>query len=106
MKTKYQQNLTATALTFVLAATVTAARADDTVATPASTPTAAPVTSPGMTAPDTMNEDSWQFGVTVPLWAPQINGNATIRGRQQDVNVNFSELKDHLDTSLALALTA
>jgi hypothetical protein len=34
--------------------------------------------------------DAWQFGVTVPLWAPQINGNVTVQGRQQDVNVNFT----------------
>jgi hypothetical protein len=51
-------------------------------------------------------KDTWQFGVSVPLWAPQINGDATIRGHQQNVNVSFSELKDHLDASFALGLNA
>ena len=51
-------------------------------------------------------DDSWHFGVSVPLWAPQINGNATVRGHQQDVDVSFSQLKDHLDASFALGLDA
>jgi hypothetical protein len=50
--------------------------------------------------------DAWQFGVTVPLWAPQINGNVTVQGRQQDVNINFSQLREHLDASFALAVEA
>jgi hypothetical protein len=106
MKTTHIQSLIATALVGALASVVTTARADDTVATPVATPTAAEAASPTMDSTAATGEDSWQFGVTVPLWAPQINGNATIRGRQQDVNVSFSELKDHLDTSLALALNA
>jgi len=51
-------------------------------------------------------DDQWQFGVTVPLWAPQIDGNATLMGHQQNVHVSFSELKDHLDASFALGLEA
>jgi hypothetical protein len=51
-------------------------------------------------------EEAWQFGVTVPLWAPQINGNATINGVQRDVNISFDQLKDHLDASFALGLEA
>jgi hypothetical protein len=49
-------------------------------------------------------DDSWRFGVTVPLWAPQINGNVTIKGHQQNVDVSFDQLKDHLDASFALGL--
>lgn len=48
----------------------------------------------------------WQFGVTVPLWAPQIDGNVTVMGHQQDVNISFDQLKDHLDASFALGLEA
>src|SRR6185369_5401460 len=39
-------------------------------------------------------------------WAPQISGTATVKGHQADVSVNFNELKDHLDASLALAMAA
>ncbi len=46
----------------------------------------------------------WQFGVTVPVWFPQIDGNTTIRGHQQDVNVSYNTLREHLDQSFALAL--
>jgi hypothetical protein len=52
------------------------------------------------------SEAPWQFGVTVPLWGAGIDGNATILGHQQDVNVSFSQLKDHLKASFGLALNA
>ncbi|HXI71370.1 MAG TPA: hypothetical protein VNN22_13520 [Verrucomicrobiae bacterium] len=106
MKTKHQQNLLATALIGALASVITTARADDTGTTPASIPTAAEVASPTMAPTDTMDEEPWQFGVIVPLWAPQINGNATIRGVQRDVDISFDQLKDHLDASFALGLQA
>jgi hypothetical protein len=57
-------------------------------------------------AADGQQEEPWQFGVTVPLWAPQIDGNATIKGVQRDVNISFDQLKDHLDASFALGLEA
>jgi hypothetical protein len=60
----------------------------------------------GTAIADETADAPWQFAVTVPLWAPQINGNVTVLGHQQDVNVSFSQLKDHLDTSLALAMEA
>ncbi len=75
---------------------------DATVASPdmtaATTPMPAPIAAVG--------EDPWQFGVTVPLWAPQINGNVTVLGHQQNVDVSFNELRDHLDASFALGLNA
>src|SRR5258706_11178946 len=103
MNARYHQSLLALAFTCELVSTATAVRADDSTTAPAATSTAAaPVAAPAMdsTAAD---PDGWKFDVTLPLWAPQINGNATVCGRHQDVNVNFSELKDHLDTVLALA---
>ncbi|HTL72120.1 MAG TPA: hypothetical protein VL863_02360 [bacterium] len=103
MKT-HQQNLLATALTCALAATVTSARADDTVAMPADTSTNTPAATAEMTP--AADPNAWKFGVTLPLWAPQINGSATVKGRHSDVNVNFSELQDHLDASFSLALAA
>lgn len=116
MKTKYQsafaglrrdkQNLLATALIGALTSVITTARADDTVATPASTSTAAPAATAAMDSTGAMNEEPWQFGATIPLWAPQINGNSTVRGVQRDVNISYDTLKDHLDASFALALEA
>jgi len=102
MKSNQNQNLITTALVGVLATAAAAVSAADTMATPAPAP--APAEAPAQTA--AADPDAWQFGVTIPLWAPQINGNATVRGRQSDVNVNYSELKDHLDASFSLALAA
>src|SRR5512143_1919002 len=56
---------------------------------------------PPITFPE---ETPWQFGVTLPLWAPGIDGNVTLHGMQQDVNVSFDQIKDHLDASFALGL--
>jgi hypothetical protein len=86
-----------------LAAATPPARAQDATGgsptpTPATTPMAATVAVPG--------EDPWQFGVTVPLWAPRVDGNFTVFGRQENVSIPFSKLKDHLDASFSLALNA
>ena len=51
-------------------------------------------------------DDSWHFGVTVPIWAAGINGDITVRGVESDVDVSFDELTDHLDASFALGLEA
>jgi hypothetical protein len=78
------------------------AQAQDTTAT---TPTMTPATMAATPAADS-DETPWQFGVSVPLWAPGIDGNVTVRGVQQNVNVSFDQLKDHLDASFALGLDA
>src|SRR5438045_2433239 len=52
------------------------------------------------------DSDSWQFGVSVPLWAAGITGTGTIKGRQRNVDITFKDLWDHLDTSLALGASA
>jgi hypothetical protein len=49
-------------------------------------------------------DEPWQFGVTVPLWAPQITGNVTTKGVQRDVDISFHQLKDHLDAAVSLAV--
>jgi hypothetical protein len=51
-------------------------------------------------------QDGWQYGVTVPLWASQISGDVTLRGVKQDVDVSFSDLKDHIDASFSLGFEA
>jgi hypothetical protein len=79
-----------------LATATFSTRADDTNAVPA---TAASM----MTNSPT---DPWQFGVTIPLWAPKIDGNVTVRGHQEDVNVSFNTLREHLDASFSLAVDA
>jgi hypothetical protein len=76
------------------------AHADDTVANPATTPATTQLAAP-VAAPD---EAPWQFGITVPIWIAGIDGNATVLGHQQNVNISFDQLKDHLDASLALGL--
>lgn len=86
--------------TTALAGSLVAARADDTNSI------AAPAADPAMAPANSADPDAWQFGVTVPLWAPQIDGNVTLAGHRKDLNVNFSELKDHLDASFSLAANA
>ncbi len=51
-------------------------------------------------------EDKWQFGVTVPLFAAGIDGDVTVRGVKSDIDVGFDDLVDHLDASFALGLEA
>ncbi len=51
-------------------------------------------------------EDKWQFGVTVPIWTPGIDGDVTVRGVKSDLDVGFDDLWDHLDASFALGLEA
>lgn len=104
MKTKHQTNLLALALIGALASAGAAARADDTVVAPASTTATTPATS-SVLAPAAA-DDSWQFGVTIPVWLPQINGNSTVRGVRRDVDISYNTLKDHLDASFALGLEA
>jgi opacity protein-like surface antigen len=87
----------AAAFACALASTVTV-RADEAATTSTTAPALAPATKP--------NPDAWDFETTLPLWAPQVNGNATVRGRTADVNVNFSQLKDHLDNIFSLATEA
>ena len=52
------------------------------------------------------DQNPWRFGVTVPAWAPAIDGNVTIQGHRQDVNVSFSRLRDHLDAAFSMGFDA
>lgn len=51
-------------------------------------------------------EEPWRFGVSVPLWAVGIDGDITIDGVEQDVDIGFDDLKDHLDASFSLGFEA
>ena len=62
------------------------------------------ISPPSLSQPAT--GDDWRFGLTAPLWFPQINGDATVRGNQRNVNITYSTLREHLDTVFALALEA
>ena len=86
----------------VFAGAALPAHAQDTSAA-ASSMTGAPMAATPAAA---LDETAWQFGVKLPLWAPAIDGNVTVRGVQQDVNVSFDQLKDHLDASFAMGLEA
>ena len=50
------------------------------------------------------NDDPWRFAVTVPLWAPSITGDTTVRGSKADVDVDFGDLADRLDAALSLSI--
>lgn len=86
-----------------LTSVATPAHAQDTTtgnaATMAPDTTAAPMVANPLAGP-------WQFGVTVPAWIVGIDGNATILGLQQDLNVSFNTLREHLDQSFSLGLSA
>jgi hypothetical protein len=53
-----------------------------------------------------MDENAWQFGLSIPLWAPQIDGTATVRGRQKNLNISYNTLRQHLDAVFALEVEA
>ena len=50
--------------------------------------------------------DKWQFGVTVPLFASGIEGDVTIRGVKSDLDVGFDDLVDKLDAAFSIGLEA
>jgi len=99
-----RQNLLAAALVGPLALVSTSVRADDSAAMPTATLEATPAAVPALAPANAPNPDAWQFGVTIPLWAPQIDGNTTTKGVQQDVHISFDQLKDHLDASFSMAV--
>ena len=51
-------------------------------------------------------DDKWHFGVTVPLWAPGIDGDVTLRGKGSDVNIDYDDLKENLDAAFGLGIEA
>ena len=83
-------------VTCALALVPTARAQDATATTPATTPMAAQAAAP--------EEAPWRVGVIVPLWAPQVNGNVTVLGHQENVDISFNTLREHLDASFALGL--
>ena len=85
-----------------LAVTALRAYAQDT----ATNSTAVPATPSEVSSPESRGEGAWQFGVTLPIWAPQIDGDVTVHGHKEDVNISFHQLKDHLDASFSLGLQA
>jgi hypothetical protein len=98
-----------TITTLMLAGATWSVRAADTNNVPATDgPAATPAT--GSSTADSfkpaMDADVWQFGLTIPLWAPQIDGNATVRGHQENVKVNFNTLRQHLDAVFSTAVEA
>ena len=46
--------------------------------------------------------DPWRFGVTIPLWAPAIDGNVTLRGDTKDTHISFKDIRDHLDAAFSI----
>jgi hypothetical protein len=71
---------------------------DATTTAPAVAPTPAPM--------ELSDSDAWKFGVTIPAWFPGINGNVKVAGHEINTDVNNSELRNHLDSSIGIALKA
>ena len=96
-------------ITLALAGATFSTRAADTNNVPA-TDASATVPAAGSAAMGSpkpgMDEDAWLFGVTIPLWAPKIDGNVTLLGHKENVNVSFNQLREHLDASFSLAVDA
>jgi hypothetical protein len=96
-------------LTLALAAAVLSVRAEDANMAPTTDASAAaPVvdSSAADSLKPEMDQDAWRFGLSVPLWAPKIDGNATVRGHQQNVSISFNDLRQHLDSIFSLGLDA
>jgi hypothetical protein len=51
-------------------------------------------------------DDGWRFSAGIPLWAPAVDGNVTLGGRQENVNLSFDQIKKNLDTAFGLSLQA
>ncbi|MEN6370540.1 MAG: hypothetical protein ABFD64_00870 [Armatimonadota bacterium] len=48
------------------------------------------------------NPNKWQWEVTPYYWPADISGDVGVRGVTLPVNVDFSDIKDHLDTGILL----
>jgi hypothetical protein len=53
-------------------------------------------------APVLTSPSAWQFRVTPFAWAPSVNGDATVRGQQVDVDLSFWDLFDSGSSRLGL----
>ncbi len=51
-------------------------------------------------------ESGWEFGVAPYLWAISMNGNATVKGLEADVDLSFSDIWDELNFAFMLAYEA
>jgi len=108
MKKNIDQVIHFSVIAAIFVATWAARAADATNAPAANASMTAPASSPADmdTLKPAMDEDAWRFGLTIPIWAPQIDGNVTVAGRRQNVNIDFRTLKDHLDAVFSTALEA
>src|SRR5580692_9980119 len=100
MKTKTLGAMSLMLTAATLAGTTLSARADDNTASAATS--ADTNAAPAIAAEP--QADGWQFGVTVPAWIVDIDGNVTAHGHQQDINIDFNTLREHLDSSFGLGL--
>jgi hypothetical protein len=111
--TKHKQSMKGFIISTLAAITLVGAAFSARAAEPANTPAAAASETAPATATSSndslkpaMNEDEWQFGLGIPLWAPQINGNSTVHGNQRNVNVSYNTLRQHLDAVFSMAVEA
>jgi hypothetical protein len=51
----------------------------------------------GMTLGATADEDKWTFNSPLFLWAPALNGTATLKGNSIRASQSFTDLYDHMD---------
>lgn len=62
---------------------------------------------PAAAAEEKPDEQSgWEFQVAPYLWAIALNGNATVKGQEADVDVSFSDIWDELNLALMMEYEA
>ncbi|MHC5024825.1 MAG: hypothetical protein ACYTGG_13130 [Planctomycetota bacterium] len=51
-------------------------------------------------------QDQWRIDLTPVLWAPEVDGTATVRGVDADIDMSFSDILDDLDFGAMLQVRA
>ena len=52
---------------------------------------------PSVAAEEKPAESAWEFHVAPYLWAISMNGNATVKGFEADIDLGFSDIWDELN---------
>jgi hypothetical protein len=61
---------------------------------------------PAVAAEEKPAENAWEFHVAPYLWAISMNGNATVKGVEVDVDTSFSDIWDELNFAFMMAYEA
>jgi len=61
---------------------------------------------PSVAAEEKPAESAWEFHIAPYMWAISMNGNATVKGLEADVDVSFSDIWDELNFAFMLEYEA